>query len=112
MTDADTGTFGAHTVSEAGQGSSGCAGGCACGEIDAAGFPELDARAIPHAIRHAAICGALDGIAAGGGLILVAPRDQLGLLTQFQQRSPDTFDVGYLERGPEACCLSLTREVA
>lgn len=112
MTDADTGTFGAHTGSEAGQGSSGCAGGCACGEIDAAGFPELDARAIPHAIRHDAILGALDGIAPGDGLVLVAPHDPLGLLAQLEQRVPDTFEVEYLQRGPEAWRLSLTRKAA
>jgi uncharacterized protein (DUF2249 family) len=89
-----------------------CAGGCACGEVDADEPPELDARAIPHAIRHGAILGALDGIVPGDGLVLVAPHDPLGLLAQLQQRAPDTFDVEYLQRGPEDWRLSLTRKVA
>ncbi len=92
--------------------SDGCSGGCACGEADAGQLPELDARAIPHAIRHAAILGALDGIAPGDGLVLIAPHDPLGLLAQLESRAPDTFAVEYLQRGPEAWRLSLTRTVA
>lgn len=90
----------------------GVSGGCACGGTDAPGLPELDARAIPHAIRHAAIFGALDGVAPGSGLVLIAPHDPRGLLAQLQQRAPDTFDVEYLQRGPEAWRLSLIRRVA
>lgn len=37
---------------------------CTCGEHDDQ-LPELDARAIPHAIRHASIFGALDSLAPG-----------------------------------------------
>ena len=70
--------------------------GVRCGETDNGGLPELDARAIPHAIRHAAIFGALDDVAPGGGLVLVAPHDPLGLLGQLQQRAPDAFVVEYL----------------
>lgn len=112
MTDADIATFDADNRSESAPEPSGCAGGCACGETDAAGLPELDARAIPHAIRHAAILGALDSVAPGDGLVLVAPHDPLGLLAQLQQRAPDTFDIKYLESGPEAWRLSLTRQDA
>lgn len=112
MTDADIATFDAHTGSEAGPKYSGCAGGCACGETVAAGLPELDARAIPHAIRHAAMFGAIDGVAPGGGLILVSPHDPLGLLVQLQERAPNTFDVEYPESGPDAWRLSLTRQDA
>jgi uncharacterized protein (DUF2249 family) len=89
-----------------------CAGGCACGESDAPGYPELDARAIPHAIRHAAIFGALEGVAPGAGLVLVAPHDPVGFLTQLQQRAPDAYDIAYLQRGPDAWRLSLVRRVA
>ena len=35
---------------------------CGCGEVDGPGYPELDARAVPHAIRHATIFGALDAV--------------------------------------------------
>ena len=92
--------------------SGGCSGGCACGEDVALGLPELDARTIPHAIRHDAILGALDGVAPGDGLVLVAPHDPLALLAQLQQRVPDAFEVEYLQRGPEAWRLSLVRRVA
>jgi uncharacterized protein (DUF2249 family) len=88
----------------------GCGGhSCSCGESDAPGFPELDARAVPHAIRHATIFGALDAVPAGGGLVLVAPHDPLPLLAQIQQRWPDVFAVSYLERGPEAWRLAFAR---
>jgi len=47
---------------------SGGPGGCA-GEVDADELPGLDARAIPHGIRHAVIFGALGGIAPGEGRV-------------------------------------------
>jgi uncharacterized protein (DUF2249 family)/iron-sulfur cluster repair protein YtfE (RIC family) len=81
----------------------GCGGECGCGHQDSAGvLPELDARAVPHAIRHATIFGALDSISAGSGLVLVAPHDPLPLLAQLEQRSPGMFSIDYLERGPES----------
>ncbi len=82
-------------------------GGCTCGENDDDGYPELDARSVPHAIRHATIFGALDAVRPGGGLILVAPHDPLPLLAQIEQRAPGVFSVEYLERGPEAWRLQL-----
>lgn len=84
---------------------------CGCG-ADEAGLPVLDARTIPHALRHAAVFGALDGLAAGSGLELVAPHDPLPLLAQVEQREPGAFEVSYLERGPEAWRLSLVRRTA
>lgn len=82
---------------------------CGCGESDHGGYPELDARAVPHAIRHATVFGALDAVQPGGGMILVAPHDPLPLLAQIEQRHPDVFAVDYLERGPEAWRLQFTR---
>jgi uncharacterized protein (DUF2249 family)/iron-sulfur cluster repair protein YtfE (RIC family) len=90
----------------------GCGGHCTCGEVDGAGYPELDARAVPHAIRHATIFGALDSVSPGGGMVLVAPHDPLPLLAQLEQRSPQQFEVSYLERGPEAWRLQLVRRTA
>ncbi|MGV8967823.1 MAG: DUF2249 domain-containing protein [Cellulomonas sp.] len=90
----------------------GCGGNCTCGEVDGPQYPELDARTVPHAIRHATIFGALDSIAPGAGLVLVAPHDPLPLLAQIEQRWPDEFAVSYLERGPEAWRLSFTRRDA
>ena len=88
----------------------GCGGECGCGEQDPAGvLPVLDARAVPHAIRHATIFGALDSVGAGGGLVLVAPHDPLPLLAQLEQRSPGLFSIDYLERGPEAWRIRFVR---
>jgi uncharacterized protein (DUF2249 family) len=88
----------AETVSE----ETGRDGSCGCGERDDSRDVELDARVVPHAIRHATIFGALEGLGAGKALVLVAPHDPLPLLAQLEQRSPGTFEVSYLERGPVA----------
>lgn len=85
---------------------------CSCHESDAAGLPELDARTVPHAIRHSTIFGALDAVRPGGGLVLVAPHDPLPLLAQLEQRAPGMFAVDYLQRGPQAWRLAITRRAA
>jgi uncharacterized protein (DUF2249 family) len=91
---------------------SGCGGhSCGCGEVDGPAYPELDARVVPHAVRHATIFGALDAVRSGDGLILVAPHDPIPLLFQLEQRSPGVFEVDYLERGPEAWRLQFLRRV-
>ncbi|MFE4464667.1 DUF2249 domain-containing protein [Oerskovia sp. NPDC056781] len=83
---------------------------CGCGGHDDAGnLPVLDARAVPHAIRHATIFGALDGVAPGAGMVLLAPHDPLPLLAQVDARWPGTFTVDYLERGPETWALAFMR---
>lgn len=85
------------------------AGGCACGCGHDDSVPALDVRAVPHAIRHATVFGALGAIAPGFALDLVAPHDPKPLLAQIEQREPGAFDVRYLESGPEAWTLRLTR---
>lgn len=82
---------------------------CACGGHDEVGLPELDTRTIPHAIRHATIFGALDGLRPGAGLLLTANHDPLPLLAQLEQRAPGAFEVTYVERGPELWRLSFER---
>lgn len=82
---------------------------CACGHEDGEVTPELDARSIPHAIRHATIIGALDTVAPGQDLILLAPHDPLPLLAQLDVREPGAFDVDYLQRGPETWRLRFRR---
>lgn len=72
---------------------------CRCGE-DHGGEPVLDARSIPHAIRHAAVLGAMDSIKPGRAMELIAHHDPLPLLAQIQKRYDDGFEVSYLERGP------------
>jgi uncharacterized protein (DUF2249 family) len=84
---------------------------CACGEHDDE-VPELDARTIPHAIRHATIFGALDAVGPGRSMVLVAPHDPLPLLAQVESRYAGAFGFEYLERGPESWRLLLSREVA
>ena len=99
-----------HRVSAEADAEGGCDGECGCGEQDPIGvLPELDARAVPHAIRHATIFGALDSVGAGGGMVLVAPHDPLPLLIQLEQRSPGLFSIDYLERGPEAWRIRFVR---
>jgi len=71
--------------------------------------PVLDARAIPHAIRHAAIFGALDSLTSGGALVLVAPHDPQPLLAQARDRYPEGIAVEYLQSGPEAWHIRLQR---
>ena len=73
------------------------------------GAIELDARAIPHRIRHAAVHGVVDSLTPGRSFVLVAPHDPKPLLAQVQQRHGDEIAVAYLERGPEAWRLQLTR---
>ncbi|WP_327720258.1 DUF2249 domain-containing protein [Streptomyces sp. NBC_00490] len=86
----------------------GCGGVCACGGTEETAEPELDVREVPHALRHATVFGALDAVPAGTAMVLVAPHDPLPLLAQIEQRSPGTFSVEYLERGPEAWRLRLS----
>ena len=81
---------------------------CACGCADEE-LPELDARAIPHAIRHATIFGALGAVKPGGAMVLVAPHDPKPLLAQIAEREGDAIEVSYLEEGPEAWRLKFTR---
>lgn len=84
-------------------------GGCACGGHDEEGLAELDTRVIPHAIRHATIFGALDGLAPGRGILLIANHNPLPLLAQLEQRAAGKFTVEYLEEGPETFRLSMIR---
>ncbi|MDQ4490485.1 DUF2249 domain-containing protein [Sinomonas sp. ASV486] len=84
---------------------------CACGEHDAEGFPELDVRVIPHAIRHATIFGALDSLPVGSGLVIIANHAPLPLLAQVEQRYREgAFGVAYLSEGPEEWKVQFRRE--
>lgn len=83
-------------------------GSCGCGEADEE-LPELDVRAVPHAIRHATVFGAFDSLRPGASLVLVAPHDPQPLLRQLAERSAGALSVDYLQRGPEAWRLKLTR---
>lgn len=99
-----------HEHALTGAAGTGCGGHtCSCGEVDSPGYPELDARVVPHTIRHATVFGALDAVGTGGGMVLVAPHDPLPLLAQIEQRFPHVFTLEYLERGPEAWRIAFVR---
>jgi uncharacterized protein (DUF2249 family) len=112
-------------------GGCGCGGGgCGCGDAHGHGEahghggqvghvaasttsrPVLDARQVPHNIRHATVFGALDAVRPGAGLELIAPHDPLPLLAQAEERDPGAFQVTYLERGPEVWRIALDRKVS
>lgn len=73
---------------------------CACGEGDE-DLPEIDAQAIPHAVRHAAILGAIESLAPGRAIVLSATHDPVPLLTQLSRRHGDAYSTRYLDEGPE-----------
>lgn len=101
---------GSEAGAAAGESQGGCGGQCGCGHQDPAGeLPVLDARAVPHAIRHATIFGALDSVGSGSGMVLIAPHDPLPLLAQLEERHPGRFSVDYLERGPESWHVRFVR---
>ena len=89
-------------------GPSGCGGDCGC-SADPPEVPRLDVRALPRGVRHAAVLGALDGLAPGSALVLVAPHDPRPLLAEVEQRWPSGFDLGYDRRGPDTWDVRLTR---
>lgn len=80
-----------------------------CDCEDEANLPEIDARSISHAIRHAAVFGALSAVRPGGAMVLIAPHDPRPLLAQIASREGGAIEVSYLQRGPEAWRLKLAR---
>jgi len=89
---------------------SGCGGHCTCGEQQDAA-PELDARLIPPAVRHAAIFGALSGVRAGGSMVLIAPHAPVPLLEQLDAAEPGVWTTSMSQSGPEEWRVRLTRAV-
>ena len=81
--------------------------GCGCHHANAEP-PEIDAHALPHAIRHAAILGAVASLAPGAALVVKAPHDPLPLLAQIAQIHGDAIEVEYLDRTPEVVRVRLT----
>lgn len=81
---------------------------CRCGEATSE-TPELDARTIPHAVRHGAVLGALDGLKAGASLIVVAHHDPVPLLKQVDDRFGMALTRTYVEEGPDAWKVMFTR---
>ncbi|MDQ2638918.1 MAG: DUF2249 domain-containing protein, partial [Actinomycetota bacterium] len=84
-------------------------GGHKCGCEHDAEEPVLDVREVPHSIRHATVFGAFDAVPVGASMVLVAHHDPIPLLHQLHDRTSGRISVEYLERGPEAWRLRLTR---
>lgn len=82
-------------------------GGCGCGGHDAAD-PILDVRSIPPVIRHGAVFGAFDALAAGGSLVLIAPHEPRPLLAQLAERGLGGVET--LVAGPDAWHVRLTKQ--
>ena len=81
---------------------------CSCGEHDV-DHPVLDAREIPHAVRHGAILGALSRVRSGKSMVLVAPHNPLPLLREIETSENGAIEVSYLQEGPDEWRLLLTR---
>ncbi|UNK70174.1 DUF2249 domain-containing protein [Microbacterium sp. H1-D42] len=75
-------------------------GSCACGGHDEE-LPELDVQTIPHAVRHAAIFGAIESLRPGGGMVISATHDPVPLLTQLAAKHGAAYNTRYLDEGPE-----------
>jgi uncharacterized protein (DUF2249 family) len=86
----------------------GCGGNCSCGGQDDAA-PELDARLIPPAIRHAAIFGALGAVMPGDSMVLIAPHEPLPLLEQIAAAQPGEWTSSSAQSGAEEWRVRLTR---
>lgn len=71
-------------------------GGCGCHHDE--GRLTLDARAIPHRLRHAAVIGAASSLNVGEGFDLLAPHVPTPLLAQIDQL-PLSFSHTVLESG-------------
>lgn len=73
-------------------------------------LPELDARAIPHAIRHGAVIGAFAQVRPGAAMVLAAPHNPVPLLNQLTEIEGDALEVTYLQQGPDVWRLRLGRK--
>ena len=79
---------------------------CTCGEADGPALPELDARTVPHAIRHATIFGAPGrGPPRGRAWCSWRPTTRSRCWPSSSGARPGAFDVDYLDRGrtPGGC---------
>ena len=86
----------------------GCGGHCTCGE-NAVEVPELDARLLPPAIRHASIFGALSSVAPGGSMVVIAPHAPVPLLDQLEAADPGVWTYTITQSAPEDFRVLLTR---
>lgn len=81
---------------------------CQCGH-DGTEAHVLDVREIPHLIRHGAVLGSLRQLPAGASFILVAPHDPKPLLAQIQEEFGESVRHDYVQEGPDAWKIQLTK---
>lgn len=86
--------------SEAYNQTTGGGGSCGCGEPDE-DLPELDVQTIPHAVRHAAIFGAIESLSPGRAMVISATHNPVPLLTQLAAKHGAAYNTRYLDEGPE-----------
>lgn len=83
---------------------------CNCDESLNGQVPILDARVIPHEVRHAAIFGALDSLKSGAALVIVAHHAPKPLIAQAKIRYNDGFTIDYLVEGPDSWHVRFKRQ--
>ena len=71
---------------------------CNCGHSDE--IPVLDARELPHAIRHGAILGSIAQLKPGAQMHLIAPHNPLPLLDQVRSLHGDAVEISYVSEDP------------
>lgn len=82
-------------------------GGCGCG--CSGGTPELVLSSIPKIMRSGAVIGGLTSLRPEQQVVLVANHSPAPLLSALQRVAPDAFDIAFLEDGPEAWRVEVTR---
>ena len=82
---------------------------CSCGCSDAE-RPVMDARTIPHRLRHAAVIGAVSSITPGEAMELLAPHVPTPLLSQIDQLPGLTFQHTLLESGEGFARVEILRQ--
>ncbi|BEH02561.1 DUF2249 domain-containing protein [Brooklawnia propionicigenes] len=81
---------------------------CSCGCSSASDY-ELDARTIPHAIRHGAVLGALASLDVGSAIQLIAPHDPKHLLSQISDLFGEAVETSYVDRGGDGVGVRLLK---
>ena len=82
---------------------------CSCGCRDT-GNPVIDARTIPHRLRHAAVIGAASSLDPGEAMELVAPHVPTPLLDQIDQLPGYTFQHTLLEASEGFARVQILRQ--
>lgn len=92
-----------------GCGGCGCGGGAPEGDLAVVDPNDLDAREIPHAVRHARIFEAVDALEPGESFVLLNDHDPKPLRFQLEAREPGQIGWDYLAQGPETWRVRISR---